>query len=1132
MLKATLTFKQTLLLQRFLTYLCVTVLSLCSNILVAQNEGVNYDYLMLQLEADMKLGRTRSLRDMGSLLNQEKQKIHIHQLLKDYTLFLPEEFDLSKEISKKEFLEFYYANAENFKFSELLNAFYLTPLEDVNPEFSMKAFDGATATDKALLLRQLILSYDNARKEKEDEKLAEILNEISLQGSDEAYRYLADVLNNDILPNQKYPNRQKIAGQLATSIARLPSAETLDILLKCTTGKLLRPALTASLLANLTNHLPSQATDANLLAQEYRQKLDSLGGFEEMRQAGYSEVYSFGKNFFEFPVDYYGRVLSLSEQRPWLQFNALKDIVETHHPRALFYIAAQIYQYRDRLDLDKSKFVYLLEEMTELKISVNGSKGKAEEHNWNSDQKAQRNYVTYWASHYEDYEWDEIRNQFINKTEKLELTENYERLFRRLNSENDSIAMQAWLLLSEGDPVEVIGLANKYKELLRNYNSSLPSFKYRYLEQTVQLTDFCKRNKIRYHPSSRVQFWLEKLKVVKDEKERYQIENRLIESLTVDEVTSVEYWGLINENNKNASFSVGRILDWYYSENWDRITNREKELRLYLKKAKLFADIGVIGVCNHYMNKFGLTYAQLEVHLNNLLRVETDMDIIESINFLLYQKQEDNHALLMEFIQDPLSVNKSEIENLPSPTTDEVDYLFSYILKEDKVKTRRILMDYIENHLSLSLVPHFMLLLEKNIEEKRVVSILNKLYNHRFEDKGKAWLAIWKDDERGYKKWEKKFFYEKIKNIEKGEVVKVTDLNSIVKSPFYEESKQKEMVLSALSRLERVRDIRRFRVKAELKMPEDLAYFKTIKLTEKELDDIPRLFDLTNPKPMVAFLVNQTENFDLESKGSFFNNLFRSNWFANYVNDGLVSKHIGNYIREALDTYLNESDLISEFEEQATVRNIALLDISNLPLRDKMYALMRLQGEVGEDASQQVQKAILSRVDYLDISEIAPFFPELTVLNTYNFLNKDFGLPLFDLVDIQNQKELISVHQKNINNQAAFYTHYLDDFGVDYKDEKGKVDYAKIYRILKYDIVTPFVGDGGNRRDFFTYGVIKLLEKEFNTQLDFHPKLNENQTFYSFSAAKRAIAWMEYLEGRSLVSRVVKSRSFNWTRVN
>ena len=1119
-------------MQRFLTYLCVTVLSLFLNILVAQNQGVNYDYLMLQLEADMKLGRTRSLRDMGSLLNQEKQKLHIHQLLKDYTLFLPEEFDLSKDISKKDFLEFYYANAEDFKFSELLNAFYLTPLEDVDPEFSMKAFDAATATDKALLLRQLILSYERAREDKENEKLADILNEINNQGSDEAYRFLADVLKNEVLSNQKYPNRRKIAGQLARSVARLPSAETLDILLDCTTAELLKPALTASLLANLTNHLPSQATNAELLAQEYRHKLDSLGGFEEMRQAGYSKVYSFGKNFFEFPVDYYGRVLSLSEQRPWLQYNALKDIVKTHHPRALFYIAAQIYQYRDRLDLDKSEFVFLLEQMTELKISVVGRKGKSDDHNWNSDRTAQRNYVTYWAAHYDDYEWDEIRNQFINKTEKLELTKNYERLFRRLNSQNDSIAMQAWLLLSEGDPVEVIGLANKYKELLRNYNATLPSFKYRYLEQTVQLTDFCKRNKIRYRPSSRVQFWLKKLEDVEDEKERYQIENRLIESLTVDEVTAVEYWGLINENNKEASFSVGRILDWYYSENWDKITSNEKELRLYLKKAKLFADIGVIGVCNHYMNKFGLTYAQLEIRLNNLLRVETDTDIMESINFLLYQKQEDNHALLIEFIREPLSINKSEIENLPEPTEEENAYLFSYILKEDKAKTRRILMDYIEHHVSLSIVPHFMLLLEKGIEEKRVVSMLNKLYNHSFKDKGKGWLAMWESDERGYKKWEKKFFYQKIKSVEKGKAVSIKDLNSIVKSPFYEEDKQKELVLSALSRLERVRDVRRFRVDAALKMPEDLLYFKDLKLTEKELDDIPRLFDLSNPKPMVAFLVNQTESFDLESKGSFFNNLFRSNWFANYVNDGLVSKHIGNYIREALDTYLNESDLISEFEEQATVRNIALLDISNLPLRDKMYALMQLQGQVGEEASQQVQKAILSRIDYLDISEVAPFFPDLTVLKRYNFLNKDFGLPLFDLTESQVQKELISIHQKNISNQAAFYTHYLDGFGVDYKDEKGKIDYAKIYRILKYDIVTPFVGDGGNRRDFFTYGVIKLLEKEFKTQLDFHPKLNENQTFYSFSAAKRAIAWMDFLEGRSLVSRVVKSRSFNWTRVD
>lgn len=1100
--------------------------------LVAHSQGVNYDYLMLQLEADLKLGRARSLRDVGSVLNLADQKLRAQQLLKDYTLFLPDEVDLSAQLDKESFLNFYYTNAENFKYSEILNAFYLTPVEEWTPKFELIPFEALGEVDRALLLRKHVLEFEKAIEDKNATQIIKTLKLIKAQKSNEAYRYLCDVLEKEIFPNQKFPNREKAAKIIASCLSQYPVERALKLLSKLTSEELIDTQTGAFYLAKLTNHLPSQTSDAKSLAGEYEDKVSELGGFEEMRQAGYHITYSFNSTFFEFPVDFYGRVLSLSEQKSWLQHNALKDVVETHHPRALFYIAAQIYQYRDRLDIDKYQFVDLLEQLTEVKIKVQGSQDFSEEHNWNSDNVAQRNYIAYWAAHYEDYEWDEIRGQFINKTEKLELTKNYERLFRRLNSKNDSIAQQAWLLLSEGDPVEVIGLANKYKELLRNYNTSLPSFKYRYLEQAVQLTDYCKRNKIRYEPSTKARFWLDKLLKSENEKERYEIENRVINTVTADEITAIEYWGLLNENNKQAAFSVGRILDWYYSENWDAIISNEKNLRLYLKKARLFADIGVIGVCNHYMNKFGILYPQLTERLNNLLRVETDEDIINGISFLIFNNQHEDGSVVQGFILDPSSVKKNEIADLPKPNEEEINLLFRRLREEERASVRTQLLQYLMSHKDVAYVPQLMELLPTSKDKKQIVSLLGKIYNHSFKDKEQGWLAIWEKDKRNFRKWEKKFFNDKIKSVENLEaVVNVKDLNAIVRSRFYEPEKQKELVLRSLSRLKSVKYVRRFRVEPLLNMPSDLVYFENLNLTEKELDDIPRLFDLSNPKPMVAFLVRQTEGFDIEEKGSFFNNLFRSNWFANYVNDGRVSKHIGSYIRKALDTYLNESDLISEFEEQATVRNIALLDISNLPLEDKMNALLQLRNQVNSEALQQVQKAILSRVDYLDISRIAPFFPELTALERYNFLNRDFGLPLFDLNEPKVRQELITIHQRYINDQEKFYCYYLDQFGVDYKTEEGKIDYAKVYRILKYDIVTPFVGDGGNRRDYFTYGIIKLLEKDFGTSLGFHPKLNENQTFYSFSSAKRATAWMDYLEEQSLVSRVNESKSFNWTRV-
>ena len=80
------------------------------------------------------------------------------------------------------------------------------------------------------------------------------------------------------------------------------------------------------------------------------------------------------------------------------------------------------------------------------------------------------------------------------------------------------------------------------------------------------------------------------------------------------------------------------------------------------------------------------------------------------------------------------------------------------------------------------------------------------------------------------------------------------------------------------------------------------------------------------------------------------------------------------------------------------------------------------------------------------------------------------------------------------------------------------MDFQKIYDILQFDIVSPFVSRTGGKRDYFSYGIIKLLELKFDDRLGFHEKLNENQTFYSFSSAKRAAAWREYLYQHKLVN--------------
>ena len=77
------------------------------------------------------------------------------------------------------------------------------------------------------------------------------------------------------------------------------------------------------------------------------------------------------------------------------------------------------------------------------------------------------------------------------------------------------------------------------------------------------------------------------------------------------------------------------------------------------------------------------------------------------------------------------------------------------------------------------------------------------------------------------------------------------------------------------------------------------------------------------------------------------------------------------------------------------------------------------------------------------------------------------------------------------------------------------------------------MSSSGGKRDYYTYGIIKVLELHFDDRLGFHQKLNESQTFYDFSSSKRAAAWIQYLEQQSLVNPGRQlPPSFNLTRID
>jgi hypothetical protein len=174
-----------------------------------------------------------------------------------------------------------------------------------------------------------------------------------------------------------------------------------------------------------------------------------------------------------------------------------------------------------------------------------------------------------------------------------------------MQSENDSIALRAFEAISSLDTAEIDHLLDEYSRYGVDLNSSLPIFSYKFMLVIRRLVNYCQKNNLGYEPQGWVKARLDRLL---DQKlsfgARYACEDSMIDLIRPDEVTQVEYFGLIHEESWEATYSIGRILDKWYSRNLAALIQDRQSLALYLKKDSIFLDLGIIGMCNKYGTKF------------------------------------------------------------------------------------------------------------------------------------------------------------------------------------------------------------------------------------------------------------------------------------------------------------------------------------------------------------------------------------------------------------------------------------------------------------------------------------------------------------------------------------------------
>ena len=335
--------------------------------------------------------------------------------------------------------------------------------------------------------------------------------------------------------------------------------------------------------------------------------------------------------------EYQGIFSSLANQE-------IKSLIESKDPKSLFIITSELFKERNWLNTfgdgsKKDEYIKLLQLLTNVEIEVEGDYNKM---TWHIDEEyypiAALNLLCYLSANYPKFKWNENKKIFENNDIKIFAIGKENSLFQLLGSENDSIALSAFIQLTTCNPAKVTELANEYLRADFDHNYVLPTFPYKFLKQLVALTNYCDINNIDFAGTKELQKHIMLLRSDLSFSERRKLEDTLIKIFTLDDITAFEYWALIYEQSWGLTYSAGRMLDIFYSNHFSEILNNNKQLNLYLKKSSIFDNLGIIGVCNNYLKKFTYLKEYGVERLNTLQTTDAEINTeIEKANIICYQ---------------------------------------------------------------------------------------------------------------------------------------------------------------------------------------------------------------------------------------------------------------------------------------------------------------------------------------------------------------------------------------------------------------------------------------------------------------------------------------------------------------
>jgi hypothetical protein len=367
----------------------------------------------------------------------------------------------------------------------------------------------------------------------------------------------------------------------------------------------------------------------------------------------------------------------------WYYQSKVDDFLMTKNSGVLLVIASEWYKKRSRFNryyFNDYEFLDLMKSLTHVDLGTPDRKNTMT-FLYNDDYEAiaRLNYLTYWANHYMDYKWSSSKGYFVNEKQVISKKTPEENLFPFLIQKNDSLAMRAFIKLAEMDTAQVRMLADEYERNNLDRNGSIPTFPFRFLKQMVVLTQYCREKGIKYKANGWLFDSLTRLGKNLEFTKRYELENELITKLKLDDITAVEYWGLMYQQNWWLTYSMGRIIDKFYSKNWKEILTDSKQITLFLKKAELFDKLGIIGICNKYLRKFQNSPEDVLQKVRQLKDKSTDNDVIDAAS-----KVVNNYGLTDESFIKELPKVKIMIYGVSNLRKAYSDTINKYTNSEDR----------------------------------------------------------------------------------------------------------------------------------------------------------------------------------------------------------------------------------------------------------------------------------------------------------------------------------------------------------------------------------------------------------------------------------------------------------------